>query len=132
MSCITTPNPAASEYLATTNRTTTTSSAADHEPNDIDLYSEQTKESRRLVKPIDYKIKTEMSAINLPTGFNLNKTTSAEESEVNDFNRPTTPPASTPSPVQVKNVNKRKIKNQYLAGKSLFLITFTGPDSHIY
>jgi hypothetical protein len=38
--------------------------------------------------------------------------------EINDFNRPTTPPASTPSPTQVKNVNKRKIRNQFFAGNN--------------
>lgn len=34
--------------------------------------------------------------------------------DINEFNRPTTPPASTPSPTQTKNINKRKIKNQFL------------------
>jgi hypothetical protein len=141
MSCLTTPTPAASEYLsttATTASTPTTPSTAtlnenSNEPNDTNNYSEQPNDTTRLVKSIDFnnnnnsissKIKTEMSPIKPPTDLNLIKTitTTAEDTEAADFNRPTTPPASTPSPVQVKNVNKRKLKNQFLAGRLLSLL----------
>jgi len=146
MSCLTTPTPAAPEYLsttATTASTPTTPSTAtlnenSNEPNDTNNYSEQPNETIRLVKSIDFnnnnnsissKIKTEMSSIKPPTDLNLIKTiapitTTAEDTEAPDFNRPTTPPASTPSPVQVKNVNKRKLKNQFLAGRFLSLLLF--------
>lgn len=110
MSCLTT-NPAVSEYLS---RLNTGNTELINGQNEVDTVADQPNETN---SPTSDKPQMEkMSTVKL-TNDPQSPTIGSISCDVsNDFNRPTTPPASTPSPIQVKNVNRRKIRNQYLAG----------------
>lgn len=114
MSCLTTTNPATSEYLPVLESTTSSSD----EPPSADINNTINNTS---------KTKTELDINNNTTTHSTNKmdTSTTIEAimscEASEFDRPSTPPASTPSP----KVNKRKLKNHALfTGKTQTMVKF--------
>ncbi len=107
MSCLTT-NPATSVYL------TTVIESNNNNNNNNNFSSDETPASetnKKLTNNIDTHINSK--SLNSKIMETENPTIESMSCEAGEFNRPTTPPASTPSP----KVNKRKLKNQLFTGK---------------
>ena len=105
MSCLTT-NPATSVYLTTV--------IESNNNNNNNFSSDETPASetnKKLTNNIDTHINSKSP--NSKIMETENPTIESMSCEAGEFNRPTTPPASTPSP----KVNKRKLKNQLFTGK---------------
>ena len=99
MSCLTTNPVSSSEYLPVIDN-----EKLNNNESEVDQNADSLNECGQ---------RMENNSRNL-TETSKSPTNEAISCDINEFNRPSTPPASTPSPTQPKNVNKRKIKNQII------------------